>query len=155
MTGNQIDSTTAKLDIAAHTADIEGTMSTHSATTVSHKDAAVSFMRLVGSGKVREAFHKHAAPGFRHHNPFFRGDADSLMKAMEENAAQYPDKAIEVLNVLEDRDLVAVHSRVRHKPGDRGAALVHIFRFAGEHVVELWDISQEVPEESVNENGMF
>jgi predicted SnoaL-like aldol condensation-catalyzing enzyme len=112
-------------------------------------------MRLVGSGKVREAFRQHAAPGFRHHNPYFRGDADSLMKAMEENAAKFPDNAIEVLNVLEDRDLVAVHSRVRHTPTDRGAALVHIFRFAGERVVELWDIGQEVPEQMPNENGMF
>lgn len=130
-------------------------MSIESATAVSHKDAAVSFMRLVGSGKVREAYRKHAAPSFRHHNPFFRGDADSLMKAMEENAAKYPGKTIEILNVLEDRDLVAVHSRVHHTPGDRGAAVVHIFRFAGERVVELWDIGQEVPAESVNENGMF
>jgi predicted SnoaL-like aldol condensation-catalyzing enzyme len=130
-------------------------MSTQSATTVSHRDAAESFMRLVGSGKVREAFRKHAAPGFRHHNPFFRGDADSLMKAMEGNAARFPDKALEILNVLEDRDLVAVHSRVRHTPADRGAALVHIFRFAGERVVELWDISQEVPEQMPNENSMF
>jgi predicted SnoaL-like aldol condensation-catalyzing enzyme len=130
-------------------------MSTHSATTVSHRDAAESFMRLVGSGQVREAFRKHAAPGFRHHNPHFRGDADSLMKAMEESAAKFPDRTYEVLNVLEDKDLVAIHSRVRHTPAHRGAALVHIFRFAGERVVELWDIGQDVPEQMPNENGMF
>ena len=112
-------------------------------------------MQLIGSGKIREAYRKHAAPAFRHHNPYFRGDADSLMKAMEENAAKNPDKAIEILNVLEDRDLVAVHSHVRHTKDDRGAALVHIFRFAGERIVELWDIGQDVPSVSVNENGMF
>jgi hypothetical protein len=30
---------------------------------------------------------------------------------------------------VEEGDLVAVHSRVQHRPDDRGAALVHLFRF--------------------------
>ena len=58
-------------------------------------------------------------------------------------------------HALEDGDLVAVHSRVRQNPDDRGAALVHIFRFHGDRVIELWDIGQPVPEDSPNENGMF
>jgi predicted SnoaL-like aldol condensation-catalyzing enzyme len=44
---------------------------------------------------------------------------------------------------------------VRQNPDDRGGALVHIFRFHGDRVVELWDIGQPVPEDSPNENGMF
>src|SRR5262249_186078 len=34
----------------------------------------MAFLRLAASGYAREAFQKHVAPGFRHHNPFFRGD---------------------------------------------------------------------------------
>jgi predicted SnoaL-like aldol condensation-catalyzing enzyme len=124
-------------------------------TTTFHKDAAISFLQLVASGKGREAYQKYVGPNFRHHNPFFRGDAQSLMTAMEENAAKNPDKVIEVQRALEDGDLVAVHSRVRQKPGDRGAAVVHIFKFQGDRVVELWDMGQPVPENSPNENGMF
>jgi hypothetical protein len=45
---------------------------------------------------VREAYRAHVRPGFRHHNPFFRGDAEVLMTAMEENAVKNPDKALEV-----------------------------------------------------------
>lgn len=52
--------------------------------TGSRKEAAIEFLRLASSGKVREAFRAHAGPGFRHHNPFFHGDAESLMAAMEE-----------------------------------------------------------------------
>jgi len=63
---------------------------------VSHKDAAISFLRLAASGKAREAFQKCVGSNFRHHNPFFRGDADSLRIAMEENAAKNPKKALEV-----------------------------------------------------------
>jgi predicted SnoaL-like aldol condensation-catalyzing enzyme len=115
----------------------------------------MAFLRLASSGKAREAFQTHAAPGFRHHNPFFRGDADSMIVAMEENAAKNPDKVLEVQRALEDGDLVAVHSRVRQKPGDRGAAVVHIFRFQGDRIIELWDLGQPVPENSPNENGMY
>ena len=122
---------------------------------LSQKDAATAFLQLVASGKVREAFQTYVGPNFRHHNPFFRGDAESLMLAMEENAARNPGKVLELQRALEDVGLVAVHSRVRQKPGDLGGAVVHIFRFEGDRVVELWDIGQPVPENSPNENGMF
>jgi len=46
-------------------------------------------------------------------------------------------------------------SSVRQNPQDRGGAVVHIFRFAGARIAELWDIGQPVPENSPNEYGMF
>src|SRR6185436_13939515 len=102
-------------------------------------------------GNVREAYQQHIAPGFRHHNAYFRGDAESLMKGMEENAAKNPNKTMEVQRAIEEGDLVAVHSRVRMKPGDLGVALVHIFKFQGDRIVELWDLGEPVPESSPNE----
>src|SRR5580693_9908797 len=120
--------------------------------TASRKQAAVSFLRLASSGKVREAHETYIAPGFRHHNPYFPGDADSLWAGMEKNAAQFPDKTFEVHHALEDADLVAVHLHVRLKPADPGIAVVHIFRFEGDRIAELWDVGQPVPEDSPNRN---
>ena len=60
----------------------------------SHKDAATEFLTMAASGNVREAYRKHVGADFRHHNPNFRGDAASLMAAMEENAAKNPDKSL-------------------------------------------------------------
>lgn len=74
---------------------------------------------------------------------------------MEENAVQNPDKILEVQMALQDGDRVAVFSRIRQRPDDRGGAVVHLFRFEGDRVAELWDVGQAVPEERVNENGMF
>lgn len=121
----------------------------------SSKEAAMGFLRLVASGKVREAYRKYVGPEFRHHNAFFRSDAESLMAAMEENAANTPNKVLEIQRALQDGDLVAVHSHVRQQPDDRGAAVVHIFRFQGDRIAELWDVGQAVPERSPNELGMF
>ena len=123
--------------------------------TAVHKNTAISFLRLAASGRAKEAFQNHAGPGFRHHNPFFPGGADAVMQAMDENAKQNPQKTLDIKHALEDGDLVAVHSHVRQQPSDRGAAVVHIFRFEQDRIVELWDVGQPVPETSPNEHGMF
>jgi predicted SnoaL-like aldol condensation-catalyzing enzyme len=121
----------------------------------SNKQIALDFLTLASKGKSREAFDKYAGRGFRHHNIYFKGDAETLTTAMEENAKKMPDKIFEVKHSLQDGDLVAVHSHVRQNPTDRGAAVMHIFRFESAKIVELWDFAQPVPEDMVNENGMF
>ncbi len=123
--------------------------------TLSHKIVAVDFLKLASSGKVKEAYRLYVAANFRHHNPYFQGDAATLMAAMEENAIANPDKAIDIFHTLEEGDLVAVHACVRLKPGDLGVATIHLFRFEGERIVELWDVGQPILEKSPNENGMF
>ena len=121
----------------------------------SNKNAAVSFLKMAASGKVQEAYSKFVGEGFRHHNPFFEGSAESLQAGMEANALQNPDKVLDVKRVIAEGELVAVHSHVQQKPGERGAAVVHIFRFENGRIVELWDLGQPVPENSPNQFGMF
>ena len=119
------------------------------------KEKALDFLRLCAAGDSREAFRLYAASDFKHHNVWFKGDADTLMNAMEESARMNPDKVFEVQRALEDGDLVAVHSYIKQNPQDRGAAVIHIFRFEEDKIAELWDFAQPMPEEIVNENGMF
>ena len=118
------------------------------------KDIARAFLRRAATGKVREAY-ELVDPGFRHHNPYFRGDADSLRKGMQEAHAKFPRTAIEIQRALEEGNLVAVHSRVKHAPTDAGFAVVHIFRFKGMRIVEFWDVGMEVPKDSPNQHGAF
>ena len=124
-------------------------------TKTSHREISISFLKLAASGQVREAYSRYVSPNFRHHNAFFRGDRESLMLAMEESATKNPNKRLEIKRSLEDRDLVATYSHVQQNPGDPGSVVVHIFRFEGDRIVEMWDIGQAVPKESPNENGMF
>ena len=121
----------------------------------SHKEAAVTFLTLAAKGQVREAYDRFVAPDFRHHNPHFRGDAASLAFAMAQNAAENPGKIFEPKHVVAEGDLVAVHGRVRMKPDSQDFALFHLFRFANGRIVELWDVAQPTPADSVNEHGMF
>jgi len=120
-----------------------------------NKNAAVSFLELASSGNVSEAYLKYVGQGFKHHNPFFEGTADALQAGMEENAMQNPNKILEVKRAIAEGDFVVTHSHLQQKPGELGAAVVHIFRFENAKIVELWDLGQPVPEKSMNENGMF
>ncbi len=119
------------------------------------KKAAVSFLQLASSGKVKEAYRRYIGTSFRHHNPYFQGTAEALSAAMQENANQFPRKTIDVKRVLADGDWVAVQAHVCLQPGDPGIATIHLFRFEGDRIVELWDVGQPVLKDSPNENGMF
>mgnify|MGYP001203879319 CR=1 FL=1 len=74
---------------------------------------------------------------------------------MMEDAKQNPNKIFDMKHVVEEGDLVVVHSHLRHNPEAVGVAVIHIFRFQDEKIVELWDVGQLIPEESPNEHGMF
>ena len=124
-------------------------------TTNQNKDAAVSFLKMASSGNVREAYSKFVGPEFKHHNPFFEGSAESLMNGMEENAHQNPNKVLDVKHAIAEGAFVAVHSYVRQNHDDPGGAVVHIFRFEDDRIVELWDVGQPMPKESPNQHGMF
>jgi predicted SnoaL-like aldol condensation-catalyzing enzyme len=120
-----------------------------------NKETAVNFLKLASSRNVRDAYLKFVGEGFKHHNPYFEGSAEALEAGMQENADQNPEKSLEVKHVIAEGDLVAVYSEVHHRRGDRGAAVMHIFRFENGRIVELWDVGQEVPEDSPNQYGMF
>ena len=65
-----------------------------------------------------------------------------------------PNRAFEVKRVLEDGELVAIHSHVVRQEGP-DLAVVHIFRFRGDRIVELWDVGQLLDAQSANANGPF
>ena len=123
---------------------------------MTRKESAVMFLKLAGFGKADEAYETFIAPAFIHHNQYFRGDRESLKRAMTEAHATSPNKLIDVKQVFEDGDFVITHSLiVRTKPSDPNIAVVHIFRFEGDRVVELWDLGQLLSTSSPNENGPF
>lgn len=120
-----------------------------------YKEKAINFLKMAAAGQAAEAFRLYGCPGFRHHNAYFRGDADTLMTAMDEAAKVFPDKIFEIQRAVEEEDIVAVHSRIKQCETEPDYAVIHIFRFSEEGIIEMWDFGQAVPDNIVNENGMF
>jgi len=119
------------------------------------KAAAISFLQHTANGRVNEAFYLYVDPEFRHHNIYFKGDADSLKAAMIESAVNLPGKELEIRFAIAEENRVAVYSKVTISPGEPGIALVHFFRFQDDKIVELWDLAQAPLNEIINENGLF
>jgi predicted SnoaL-like aldol condensation-catalyzing enzyme len=62
---------------------------------------------------------------------------------------------VEPKRVIAEGDLVAVHSHYVDAPGERGRAVLDLFRVRDGKIVEHWDAAQDVPESSANGNTMF
>lgn len=122
---------------------------------MSKKEIAQDFLKLAAKGQAKQAFELYIGSNFKHHNVYFKGDGITLMTAMDENAQNNPGLIFEIKRALQDVNQVAVHSHIRQSPDDLGAAVIHIFRFEGDKIVELWDFGQAVPADMVNEYGMF
>jgi predicted SnoaL-like aldol condensation-catalyzing enzyme len=120
------------------------------------KDIATSFLKYAASGDVKRAYAEYVAADFVHHNQYFAGDRASLMTAMEEAHKTSPNTAFEIKRVVEEGDTVVTHSLVmKAKPEPMAIAVVHIFRFRGGRIVELWDLGQQILKDSPNKNGLF
>lgn len=123
-------------------------------TAAGRKGVALEFLRLARAGD-RAGAERLLAVGARHHSAYFPAGMAVLLDAMEAAARSAPDRTMDVQRVVAEGDHVVVHSHVRHRPDDPGASVVHIFRFAGERIAELWDVGQPIPPDLPNVDGMF
>jgi predicted SnoaL-like aldol condensation-catalyzing enzyme len=121
----------------------------------SPKEVAVQFLELVVAGRIDEAYERFVDMAGKHHNPYFPAGFPALKQAMIENHAQFPEKRIAIKHIVAEGDMVAAHSQVVLNPGDKNIAVVHLFRFQGDRIVELWDIGQPIEPDSPNRDGMF
>ncbi len=120
-----------------------------------NKKTAVQFLEKVVKGDIDDAYDKFVDMKGKHHNHFFPAGFPSLQKAMKDNHVQFPDKRITVKHALADGDLVAVHSELVLTPGGERMTVVHLFRFKGNKVIEMWDCGQQIPADSPNSDGAF
>ena len=129
-----------------------------------HKNIAVEFLNLVGSGRPKDGL-RYFVPECKTHNPYISGSMNILIDAM--NAVQKQgaegiskgskaDFKLIIKQALADGDMVAVHTQLSSsKPSEGGLRQVHLFRFSGDKIVEYWDITQQVPENAPNAAGAF
>lgn len=93
--------------------------------------------------------------GYVQHNPRVPDGRAAFVAAFTRIFAANPEARSRVVRSATDGDLVYLHVHATSRPGDRGRAIVDIFRVAGDRIVEHWDVIQEVPETAANGNGMF
>lgn len=110
-----------------------------------------------------EVFNKHntavidemTAPDYIQHNPGFQDGRQAFEDGIEGFLKESPQSKAEIKHIGADGDLVFIHNHITLNDKDRGQAAVDIFRVKDGKIVEHWDVIQDVPEKSENNNTMF
>lgn len=102
----------------------------------------------------RAAFEAYVAPAYIQHNPGIADGRDAAVRALVPLFAK-PQGSFEIRRILIDGNLAAIHLLSHHVPGDRGTAVVDIYRLRSGRIVEHWDVLQSVPATSANPHPMF
>ena len=92
---------------------------------------------------------------YTQHNPAVPDGPEGLLGFAKQIVSELPELHLECKRVIAEGDLVCVHVHGRQRPGDRGLVSMDIFRVEHGRLVEHWDVSQEIPETSANDNGMY
>ncbi|WP_322923874.1 nuclear transport factor 2 family protein [Paenibacillus campi] len=104
------------------------------------------------------ALKKYVDVNYIQHNPSVptgRKPLESFIPMLKSN----PDSRNQIVRVIAEGDIVALHVHGQNNKDDRGAAVLDMFRVKTINgqlkIVEHWDVVQEVPEQSANTNTMF
>ncbi|MGD0750756.1 MAG: nuclear transport factor 2 family protein [Anaerolineales bacterium] len=118
--------------------------------------AALNFLDLAfNQKKVDAALQQYLEEPYIQHNPQVPTGIEAARVGLKAMLTAMPGFHYDFNRVLVDGDLVAVYSHVTTGTGDRGNAVVDIFRAVNGRFIEHWDVIQPVPETSANNNTMF
>lgn len=110
---------------------------------------------IIKQHKPEAAAAKYLGAEYRQHNPGAADGPEAFVGFMKWLAQTYPDFRSESKRMIAEGNYVVEHSHLVLKPGERGLAVVDMYRIENGKIVEHWDVVQEVPETSKNNNTMF
>lgn len=123
--------------------------------TAYNKKLVTAFVDQLFVRKDLAAFDAYVAPEYHQHNPNIPDGVAGAKAGLGAYLEQFPQLSVEPKQVVAEGDLVAVHSHHVDTPGERGRAVLDLFRVRDGKIVEHWDAVQDVPEVAANDNTMF
>jgi len=120
-----------------------------------NKKTVIALYNAALNEKNFEKARQYLGDKYTQHNPVAADGPEGLKGFIEFLKAKFPDNKSDIKRVFADGDYVIVHVHAVRTPGDRGNAIIDIFRLEKGKVVEHWDAVQPIPEKAANNNGMF
>jgi len=120
-----------------------------------NKKAVIEFYDAAINQKNFDAAAKFLGPRYTQHNPRAADGPEGLKAFLAFLREKVPDYHSDIKRVFTDGDYVILHVHNIPAPGNRGNAIVDIFKLESGKIVEHWDVRQEIPEQPANSNTMF
>lgn len=95
------------------------------------------------------------ADNYIQHNPHVPDGKAPFVGYFEGYFKNNPQSKADIVRSTADNDLVYLHIHSTQNAEDPGQAVVDIFRVKNGMIVEHWDVIQDVPQKSANDNTMF
>lgn len=130
-------------------------MKMNSSTLQSNKEIVLAFYEAALNEKDFDKASVYFGDTYTQHNPLAEDGKKGFANFLAFLRETYPDSHGEIRRVWADGDHVILHVLEKRRPEDRGDAVVDIFRVENGKVVEHWDVTQAIPVESANPNGMI
>ena len=126
---------------------------------LSTRDVADRFIEMFyRQNRLSDAFRAWVHPDYIQHDPKSATGRDGTIAVLDEHMARHPGMSHDIKRVIHgEGGMVAVHYHFRAAPGDRGLAVVDLFRIEDGYLIEHWVVMQPVPEPEAmkNDNGIF
>jgi predicted SnoaL-like aldol condensation-catalyzing enzyme len=120
-----------------------------------NKQTVLAFYEAAINRTDFEAASKFLGGRYVQHNPLIADGIEGFKDFLRLLREKFPGLRAEVKRVFADGDFVVAHTHGVRVPGERGSAIVDIFRLDDGKIVEHWDVIQPIPEQALNQNGMF
>ena len=120
-----------------------------------NKKVVIDFYEKSLNQKDYEAAAKHFGPRYIQHNPTAADGPEGFKRLVAFLKEKFPNSKSEIKRAVAEGDYVVLHVHSVRESGQRGRAVVDIFRLENGKIVEHWDVIQAVPEKAANENTMF
>lgn len=120
-----------------------------------NKKNAISFYKMAYEGNPRKAVELYVGDMYIQHNPLVGDGKEPFIEYFEKMAKDFPDKSIDFVRAIAEKDLVSLHTHQIWPDGEEYVTM-DFFRFdTNGKVVEHWDSMQKIPGKSANNNTMY
>ena len=128
----------------------------HHAQAEQNKKIVVDFYQGVfQKHQVKTYADRYIGAQYIQHNPHVPDGKAPFVNYFTQYFKDNPEAKSVIKRAGADGDLVYLHVHSTQNKQDRGVAIVDIFRVKNGKIVEHWDVQQEIPAESANQNTMF
>ncbi len=122
---------------------------------IENKKVVQTFYDAVINKKDFDAASKFLGPYYRQHSPLAADGAQGLKNFIAYLKKNFPNAHNDIKQIFSDGDYVILHVHAIRIPGTRGRVNFDLFKLDHGKIIEHWDAIQEIPEKSLNNNGMF